>query len=174
MCTAGFAYAFTRCCAACPCPPGPLIWPGAAPLPLQLRVFVDAPDAMLSSSSKDSSASSSSSGSGGGTTAVSRPYKHELNQSPLLFRESAASPDQEEKIRRKDAIIQTRNAQVAALWDELHTRQPWRNAVGSGKPVQPFPDEAEAEAGARAAAGNDTGLLLYVGINTVSGWALLH
>ena len=126
-------------------------------------MFVNAPDAILSSS-KDGSGSG---GSGGGTTTVSGPYKHELNQSPLLFRESAASPDQEERIRRKDAIIQTRNAQVAALWDELHTRQPWRNAVGSGKPVQPFPAEAEAEAGARAAAGNNTGLLLYVGINTV-------
>lgn len=39
-------------------------------------------------------------------------YRQELNQSPVLFRESSVSPDQEERIRRKDAIIQTRNAQV--------------------------------------------------------------
>lgn len=34
--------------------------------------------------------------------------------------------------------------QVAALWDELHTKQPWRNAVASSpgaKPIQPFPQE---------------------------------
>jgi len=47
-------------------------------------------------------------------TAPSGDYQQELNQSPLLFRESSVSPDQEERIRRKDAIIQTRNAQVPA------------------------------------------------------------
>lgn len=45
-------------------------------------------------------------------TAPGGAYKQELGQSPLLFRESSVSPDQEERIRRKDAIIQTRNAQV--------------------------------------------------------------
>ena len=38
-------------------------------------------------------------------------------------------------------------SQVAALWDELHTKQPWRNAVTStpgAKPIQPFPQEASA------------------------------
>lgn len=44
--------------------------------------------------------------------APSRGFKQELGQSPLVFRESDVSPDQEERIRRKDAIIQTRNAQV--------------------------------------------------------------
>ena len=37
--------------------------------------------------------------------------------------------------------------QVASLWDELHTKQPWRNAVAAGadaKPIQPFPGEASA------------------------------
>ncbi len=47
-------------------------------------------------------------------TAPGGAYKQELGQSPLLFRESSVSPDQEERIRRKDAIIQTRNAQVRA------------------------------------------------------------
>ncbi|KAL4427755.1 hypothetical protein ABPG75_001844 [Micractinium tetrahymenae] len=73
------------------------------------------------------------------------PFRQELNQSPLLFRESSVSPDQEERIRRKDAIIQTRNAQVASLWEELHTKQPWRNAISADKPIRPFPEEAEAE-----------------------------
>ncbi|KAL4449403.1 hypothetical protein ABPG77_007047 [Micractinium sp. CCAP 211/92] len=72
-------------------------------------------------------------------------FRQELNQSPLLFRESSVSPDQEERIRRKDAIIQTRNAQVASLWEELHTKQPWRNAISADKPIRPFPEEAEAE-----------------------------
>ena len=57
------------------------------PCPPQLRVFVEAPPSLGA-------------------------FRQELNQSPLLFRESSASPDQEERIRRKDAIIQTRNAQV--------------------------------------------------------------
>lgn len=35
----------------------------------------------------------------------------------------------EEALKRKDSIIRVRNAQIAALWDELHTRQPWRNAL---------------------------------------------
>lgn len=86
-------------------------------------------------------------------------YKQELNQSPVLFRESAALPDQEERIRRKDAIIQTRNAQVAALWDELHTKQPWRNAVSATRPVQPFPADAT---------GNSS-LVAFIGINSVRG-----
>ena len=47
--------------------------------------------------------------------APDRGFKQELGQSPLAFRESAASPDQEERIRRKDAIITTRNAQVGGL-----------------------------------------------------------
>lgn len=50
-------------------------------LPLQLRAFVRSPD--------------------GG-------YKQELNQSPLLFKESNVQPDAEEQLRRKDHIIQIR------------------------------------------------------------------
>ncbi len=33
------------------------------------------------------------------------------------------------KIKRKDEIIQTRNIQIATLWQELHEQQPWRNAL---------------------------------------------
>jgi len=64
-----------------------------------------------------------------------RTARQELAQSPLPFLETAASPDPAAALARKDAIIRVRNAQVAALWDELHTRQPWRNALaddGSG------------------------------------------
>lgn len=35
----------------------------------------------------------------------------------------------EQQIKRKDEIIQTRNIQIANIWQELHTRQPWRNAL---------------------------------------------
>ena len=38
---------------------------------------------------------------------------------------------------------------MAALWDELHTKQPWRNAVAASpgaKPIQPFPQDASAAA----------------------------
>lgn len=98
-------------------------------------------------------------------------FRQELNQSPLLFRESSISPDQEERIRRKDAIIQTRNAQVAALWDELHTKLPWRNAVAGRKPIQPFPAEQEEEDRRQAAKqGNQTDLVLFIAVNTVGGW----
>jgi hypothetical protein len=53
--------------------------------------------------------------------------------------------------------------QVAALWDELHTRAPWRNAAGRGAPLEPF--GAQLEAG--GAGGKPTRLLAFLGINTV-------
>ncbi len=96
-------------------------------------------------------------------------YKQELNQSPLLFKESSIEPDMEEQLRRKDAIIHIRNAQVAALWDELHTRAPWRNAAGRGPPLAPFGAQLEGGGGAAGAGagGNATRLLAFLGINTV-------
>ena len=45
--------------------------------------------------------------------------------------------DLEEALKRKDAIIRVRNAQISALWDELHTRQPWTNALSGDAPHQP-------------------------------------
>lgn len=67
-------------------------------------------------------------------------------------------PGLQEALRRKDAIIRVRNAQISSLWDELHTRQPWRNALGDdGKPIV-FAGPAE----------NVTSKALVVlGINTV-------
>ena len=64
----------------------------------------------------------------------------------------------EEALRRKDTIIRVRNAQISALWDELHTRQPWKNALGNdGRPIV-FAGPAE----------NTTSKALAVlGINTV-------
>lgn len=52
---------------------------------------------------------------------------------------------------------------MAALWDELHTRQPWRNAAGKGAPLEAFGAERDRPA-------NATRLLAFLGINTVSGW----
>jgi hypothetical protein len=66
---------------------------------------------------------------------AARTARQELSQSPLPFLETASSPDPGSALARKDAIIRVRNAQVAALWDELHTRQPWRNALADGGPV---------------------------------------
>lgn len=43
-------------------------------------------------------------------------YKQELNQSPLLFKESNMQPDAEEALRRKDAIIQIRCV-VVSVWE---------------------------------------------------------
>lgn len=64
----------------------------------------------------------------------------------------------EEALSRKDAIIRVRNAQISALWDELHTRQPWKNVLDeSGKPII-FAGPAE-NATTRA--------LVVLGINTV-------
>ena len=82
--------------------------------------------------------------------------KQELNQSPLSFIESARQPGLEDSLKRKDAIIRVRNAQISALWDELHTRQPWRNAI-TGEAILAFPDAAQ----------NGTRKLAMLGINTV-------
>ena len=90
---------------------------------------------------------------------ASKPHstsKQELNQSPLAFIESASEPGLEEALKRKDNIIRVRNAQISALWDELHTRQPWKNAI-KGEDIVAFPEDAA----------NTTRMLAVLGINTV-------
>ncbi|KAK9842558.1 hypothetical protein WJX81_006050 [Elliptochloris bilobata] len=85
--------------------------------------------------------------------------KQELNQSPLPFIESASQPGLEEALKRKDAIIRVRNAQISALWDELHTRQPWTNALAGDAPINL----------ARLETANASRKLLVIGINTGLG-----
>lgn len=92
---------------------------------------------------------------------VSNPHstsKQELNQSPLAFLETASEPGLEEALKRKDNIIRVRNAQISALWDELHTRQPWKNAI-KGEDIVSFPEDAA----------NTTRKLAVLGINTGMG-----
>ena len=86
--------------------------------------------------------------------------KQEVNQSPLTFVESTLEPALGEALKRKDAIIRVRNAQISALWDELHTRQPWRNAI-TGDGLVSFSE----------APSNSTRKLAVLGINTVSFWS---
>ena len=92
--------------------------------------------------------------------------KQELNQSPLAFVETASEPGLDEALKRKDNIIHVRNAQISALWDELHTRQPWKNAI-RGEDIVSFPEDAA----------NTTRKLAVLGINTVSfllGWVGMY
>ena len=70
----------------------------------------------------------------------------------------------EEALKRKDAIIRVRNAQISALWDELHTRQPWTNALSGDAPINL----------ATEAAVNASRKLLVIGINTVSALSFSH
>jgi hypothetical protein len=70
----------------------------------------------------------------------------------------------EEALKRKDAIIRVRNAQISALWDELHTRQPWTNALSGDAPINL----------ATEAAVNASRKLLVIGINTVSVLSCSH
>ena len=65
----------------------------------------------------------------------------------------------EEALKRKDAIIRVRNAQISALWDELHTRQPWTNALQGDAPINLASDAASAT--------NASRYLLVIGVNTV-------
>lgn len=51
-----------------------------------------------------------------------------------------------------------RNAQISALWDELHTRQPWTNALSGDAPIN-LATETPVNASRK---------LLVIGINTVS------
>ncbi len=67
-------------------------------------------------------------------------------------------PGMDVALQRKDAIIRVRNAQISALWDELHTRQPWKNALAGELPIE------FAEAGKKT---NQTKRLAVMGINTV-------
>lgn len=52
----------------------------------------------------------------------------ELYHSPLHFIESTIKPSAEEVIRRKDAIIIRRNAELSALWQEVRSHIQWRQA----------------------------------------------
>lgn len=52
----------------------------------------------------------------------------EVYHSPLTFIESSIEPDAKEILRRKDAIIVRRNAELAALFDDVKTQLPWRKA----------------------------------------------
>ena len=61
-------------------------------------------------------------------------------------------------IKRKDAIIRVRNAQVAALWDELHIKEPWRNALQSEARIG-LPDDPQT---------NKSRALVVIAINSVS------
>ena len=63
----------------------------------------------------------------------------------------------EEALKRKDAIIRVRNAQISALWDELHTRQPWTNALQGDAPIN---------LASASAATNASRYLLVIGVNT--------
>ena len=97
--------------------------------------------------------------------------KQELSQSPLPFVETAAQPAAAAALARKDAIIRVRNAQISALWDELHTRQPWRNALGGdGPPISlTFDDGNSTSSSSSAAAARDAKkkrLVAVLGINT--------
>lgn len=52
-------------------------------------------------------------------------WRKELNSSPQTFVESSAQPGLSDAVKRKDAIIRARNAQVAALYEQLHSRGIW-------------------------------------------------
>jgi len=90
----------------------------------QLRVFALSPD-------KDTLMidNTTHSNDNGNEKINNKGYKRELNNSPLYFKESDVQPDAEEMLRRKDAIILLRNAQLSAMWNEVHTQQPWRDAL---------------------------------------------
>ena len=54
--------------------------------------------------------------------------KFEAHHSPAAFLESAIEPDGVEALRRKDAIILRRNAELVSLWEEVKTQWPWQKA----------------------------------------------
>lgn len=103
---------------------------------------------------------------------AARSSAQEASQSPLPFLETAGHPAPAEALRRKDAIIRVRNAQVSALWDELHTRQPWRNALkteggggGGANAAGGIPITLDA-ATTGADAANSSRLVAVIGVNT--------
>lgn len=78
---------------------------------------------------------------------------------------AACATGLEEALKRKDAIIRVRNAQISALWDELHTRQPWTNALAGEGPINLMAAEAQPANASRK--------LLVIGINTVRAAACM-
>jgi beta-1,3-galactosyltransferase 1/2/3/4/5/7/8 len=54
--------------------------------------------------------------------------KVEAHHSPAAFIESAIQPDGSEQLRRKDAIILRRNAELVSILEEFKTKIPWRKA----------------------------------------------
>lgn len=60
-------------------------------------------------------------------------------------------------MKRKDAIIRVRNAQIAALWNELHVKEPWRNALQAESRIG-LPEDKLS---------NETRALAVIAINSV-------
>jgi hypothetical protein len=54
--------------------------------------------------------------------------KVEAHHSPAAFIESEIQPDGTEQLRRKDAIILRRNAELVSVLEEFKTKIPWRKA----------------------------------------------
>jgi len=54
--------------------------------------------------------------------------KVEAHHSPAAFIESAIQPDGTEQLRRKDAIILRRNAELVSILEEFKTKIPWKKA----------------------------------------------
>lgn len=52
-------------------------------------------------------------------------WRRELDLSPAMFVESSEHPGIPDVMRRKDDIIRARNAQIASLYEQLHTRGAW-------------------------------------------------
>jgi hypothetical protein len=59
---------------------------------------------------------------------LSNGKKVEAHHSPAVFVESAIKPDGTEQLRRKDAIILRRNAELVSVLEEFKTKLPWRRA----------------------------------------------
>lgn len=85
-------------------------------------------------------------------------YKQELNQSPVNFAEVPKQVSLEEQLKRKDEIIRTRNIQIATLWEELNTHQPWRNALGNAGRISFDVNETQVKERKLAFIGINTGI----------------
>ncbi|GMH44972.1 hypothetical protein BSKO_12929 [Bryopsis sp. KO-2023] len=86
--------------------------------------------------------------------------RKELHLSPVKFIESREQPGMVDAMRRKDDIIRARNAQIASLYEQVHTKGAWESATKVPR-VRSFKETQEEKVGKK--------MLVFIGVNSDPG-----
>lgn len=86
-------------------------------------------------------------------------WRKELHLSPIKFIESSAHPGMVDAMKRKDDIIRARNAQIASLYEQVHTKGAWESATKVPR-VRSFKPSGDKDG---------KKMLVFIGVNSDPG-----